>query len=389
VHDSIGHLGIFVSGGVAKKEHQEFASNIDLIDVLPPGLYEAVLTPVAADSANAERVVGDWIARFEPRTLADVRAIVQPDPENELRFAAVRRVSEINLGLYRTLVQPFVQAAVNEQGAEWMRKLNPAELPFQIFSKQNPLMQQVAQLAEQVRAQRQPVSPDNPLVHWQQTMSQAIVAALDGCSDLRDKSVEQIFLAVYSSPLLQAMLGLRASDEPPRKSPGIDPARVALIRERIAELKSRLTEGGPREAVIRALVYIGMAGPGVDERAFNELRQIRAENQGLTLQAFKQVLREQFFGLLLDRDAALEGMAKMLPADAAERKALLAIVHRAAEAAGPPSGERAQRLAQIDEIFSGDPALQLPEEAPRQIAASAPAAPPAAKSKVKARQAPK
>ena len=45
VHESIGHLGIFVSGSVAKKEHDEFASNIDLIDVLPPGLYEAVLTP--------------------------------------------------------------------------------------------------------------------------------------------------------------------------------------------------------------------------------------------------------------------------------------------------------------------------------------------------------
>src|SRR5215813_4457887 len=32
VHESIGHLGIFVSGGVAKKEHAEFSSNIDLID---------------------------------------------------------------------------------------------------------------------------------------------------------------------------------------------------------------------------------------------------------------------------------------------------------------------------------------------------------------------
>ena len=42
VHESVGHLGIFVSGGVAKKEHEEFASNIDFIDVLPPGLYEAV-----------------------------------------------------------------------------------------------------------------------------------------------------------------------------------------------------------------------------------------------------------------------------------------------------------------------------------------------------------
>ena len=34
IHESIGHLGIFVSGSVAKKEHDQFASNIDLIDVL-------------------------------------------------------------------------------------------------------------------------------------------------------------------------------------------------------------------------------------------------------------------------------------------------------------------------------------------------------------------
>ena len=40
--------------GIARKEHQEFASNIDLIDVLPPGLYEAVMTPKAADAAGAE-----------------------------------------------------------------------------------------------------------------------------------------------------------------------------------------------------------------------------------------------------------------------------------------------------------------------------------------------
>lgn len=38
VHETIGHLGIFVSGSVAKKEHQEFAGNIDLIDCLPPGI---------------------------------------------------------------------------------------------------------------------------------------------------------------------------------------------------------------------------------------------------------------------------------------------------------------------------------------------------------------
>ncbi|HPE74174.1 MAG TPA: DUF3141 domain-containing protein, partial [Candidatus Competibacter sp.] len=180
IHESIGHLGIFVSGGVAKKEHQEFASNIDLIDVLPPGLYEAVLTPKTADAANPDLIVGDWIARFEPRTLDDIRAIVQPSLENERRFAAARRVSEINLGLYRTLFQPFVQAFANTQTAEWLHKLNPSELPFELFSDRNPLMRQIAQLAEQVREQRQPTAPDNPLLHVQAMISDGIIAALDG-----------------------------------------------------------------------------------------------------------------------------------------------------------------------------------------------------------------
>ncbi len=315
IHESIGHLGIFVSGGVAKKEHQEFASNIDLIDVLPPGLYEAVMTPKTADVASPDLVSGDWIVRFEPRTLDDVRAIVQPSPENERRFATARRVSEINLGLYRTLFQPFVQAFASTQTAEWLHQLNPSELPYELFSDRNPLMRQIAQLAEQVRGQRQPVSPDNPFLQWQAMVSEGIIAALDGYRDLRDRSMEQIFLAIYSSPLLQALVGLRAADEPPRRHPGVEPERIAFIQQRIAELKARVAEGGLREAAIRSLVYIGMAGPGADERAFNELRQIRAEHGGLTLAEFKQMLREQFFSLLLDRDGALAA----IPEDAARR----------------------------------------------------------------------
>ena len=46
LHQSIGHLGIFVSGKVATKEHGEFAQAMDMIDVMPPGLYEAVITGV-------------------------------------------------------------------------------------------------------------------------------------------------------------------------------------------------------------------------------------------------------------------------------------------------------------------------------------------------------
>ncbi len=355
VHDSVGHLGIFVSGGVAKKEHEEFASNIDLIDVLPPGLYEAVLTPKTADAVNPELIGGDWIVRFEPRTLNDVRAIVRPDPENERRFATVRRVSEINLGLYRTLFQPFVQALGGARTADWLPTLNPGELPFALFSDRNPLMRQVADLAEQVRQQRRPAAPDNPFVQLQAMVSDGMVAALDGWRDLRDRSLEEIFLAIYSSPVLQALVGIRASDAPPRRHPGVEPERLAFIQQRIGEIKARLAQGGVREAAIRSLVYIGLAGQGVDERAFGVLRQIRAEREDLTLEEFKQVLREQFFSLLLDQDAALAAIPGMLPADSAVRAQALTAIRQVVSAAGEASGEQAQRLARIAVLF-GDTA---------------------------------
>lgn len=353
IHDSVGHLGIFVSGGVARKEHEEFATNIDLLDVLPPGLYEAVLTPRTADAANPELIVGDWIVRFEPRTLDDVRAIVRPDPENERRFATVRRLSEINLGLYRTLFQPFVQALARNP---WLALLKPANLSDELFSARNPLMPPLAELAGQVRRERHPAAPDNPFVQWQAMVSESIIAALDGFRDLRDRSLEEVFLAIYGSPVLQALVGIRATDEPPRRHPGLEPERLDFIRQRIDEIKSRLAEGGGREAAIRSLVYIGLAGPGVDERAFNVLRQMRAEQDAMTLDEFKRALREQFFALLLDERAALAAIPDMLPSDPAIRADMLARIRRVVSAIGLPTGERAERLARIVAIFDSCPA---------------------------------
>ena len=68
-------LGIFVSGKVAVKEHQEFAHNIDLIDCLPPGLYEAVIRPKAERQSKRGSPTGDFIVRFEMRTLDHIRAL--------------------------------------------------------------------------------------------------------------------------------------------------------------------------------------------------------------------------------------------------------------------------------------------------------------------------
>ncbi len=101
VHETVGHLGIFVSGGVAKKEHNEFSSNIDLIDMLPPGLYEATFERKTGDTTSPDLTSGEWVMRCEQRTLDDIRAMGGNSPEDERRFATAARVSEINLSLYR------------------------------------------------------------------------------------------------------------------------------------------------------------------------------------------------------------------------------------------------------------------------------------------------
>src|ERR1700761_3760188 len=169
VHETVGHLGIFVSGGVAKKEHAEFSSNIDLIDVLPPGLYEATFEAKSADTARADLAAGKWIMRCETRTLDDLRAMGGNSPEDERRFATAKRVSEINLSNYRSFVQPWVRAVATPQIAEWMRNLHPLRVGYEMFGRDTPARKAVVAETEVVRENRKPAAKDNPFVKAQET----------------------------------------------------------------------------------------------------------------------------------------------------------------------------------------------------------------------------
>src|SRR5689334_5679841 len=134
VHETAGHLGIFVSGGIARKEHGEFSSNIDLTDALPAGLYEAVFEAKTDASQGADLTTGEWIMRCEQRTLDDIRALGANDAEDERRFATAARVSEINLALYRTFMQPMVRAMCPPAVADAMHKMHPLRLQYSLFS---------------------------------------------------------------------------------------------------------------------------------------------------------------------------------------------------------------------------------------------------------------
>jgi pimeloyl-ACP methyl ester carboxylesterase len=365
VHESIGHLGIFVSGSVAKKEHDQFASNIDLIDALPPGLYEAVMTPKDRGARNADLIGGDYLVRFEARTLEDIRALGGNDEEDEREFATAARISEINLGLYRTIAQPWVRLFANEGSAQLIRQLHPLRLQYEVFSRDNPVLRALSSAAENVREQRAPVSKNNPLWQAQELLSDWIETSLNAYRDVRDQWAEAWFHATYGSPLLQALVGLRASDGAPRQRPGKDAAHLAFVAKRIDELKQAIPEGGPREAVIRALLYVRMPEGAIDERGFNLLRRMRRETAGdLTLSEFKKLLREQFFMLLLDEHRAIEAIPSMLGKDPQLAARMAAKLHQLIDVVGLGSEEAKTRLANVEALFKrgGVPRSQADEK---------------------------
>ena len=96
-------------------------------------------------------------------------------PEDERRFAAAKRVSEINLAAYQKFLQPWIKGMVKPQMAEMMRNLHPLRLQYEAFSSQNPFMAMVKSLAERASEDRKQVSTDNPFVAFQEQFSKQIV----------------------------------------------------------------------------------------------------------------------------------------------------------------------------------------------------------------------
>lgn len=357
VHGSVGHLGIFVSGGVARKEHGEFSSNIDLIDTLPPGLYEAILEPKDGDTANPDLVTGDWVMRCETRTLDDIRALGGNDAADERRFAAVDRVSQTNLALYRTFLQPFVRACVTPPFADFMRQLHPLRLQYELFSNANPMMASVATLAEKIRGDRRPAAADNPFVALQENASRQIVAALDAWRDASEAFVEQVFMTIYGSPTLQAAVGVDpVATRPLRRAPKSLLHRE-LMQKRIDELKSQISVGGLREAVIRGLLFAGMSRNAVDERGFEAVRRIREAQSDVRLSTFKATVRDQFYMLLIDTEAALAAIPSMLPADPDVRRKAFEFITQVLGARGNYSAEDRQRIHRVGQLFGVDKEL--------------------------------
>jgi pimeloyl-ACP methyl ester carboxylesterase len=333
VHDQIGHLGIFVSGAVAKKEHSEIATTLEMIEAVAPGLYEMRITGHEGSGSNEE-----WQVELVERKIADIRTL-SGEASNEA-FPAVAKISEMNQHLYDVLVSPIVRQFATEAGAEARRQASPMRTRRYMFSDLNPFMMPVRALAGMARDHRAPAAPDNPFLALEKAWADGVERSIDAWRDLRDASMETAFHAIYGGLAAVGVTGddTAAEADAARRSVAIEPAQHADLRAKVAE-------GGYAEAVIRMMILLADARGGVRRSRLarsNALLTTEPPFVGMSPTARQAMIREQTVIVTLMREEALAALPKLLPTAPDRRKALAAVE----QVAGPDEelGEPAREM---------------------------------------------
>ena len=136
----------------------------------------------------------------------------------------------------------------------------------------------------------------------------------------------------------------------------MDATYKAFVAQRVQELKRNIAKGGPREAAIRAALYIRLPEGLADERGFRLLQRLREEaGSGLTLAAFEKVVRDQYFNLLLEERRAVEAIPAMLSQDPELASQMTKSIARLIEVVGVETPAAKARLREIERIFKRRP----------------------------------
>ncbi|MGQ3674326.1 DUF3141 domain-containing protein [Xanthobacter sp. TB0139] len=313
VHDKIGHLGIFVSSSIAKREHTEVSSTLKTIEALAPGLYEMTIEEVHGEGDEAHFTVS-----FAERKMSDLPGY-SDGREDEVPFAAVEHVSELQGELYDVFVRPFVQASVTRASAELGRTMHPLRLQRAMLSSRNPLMAPVESLARTVSESRKPVAADNPFVLAEKLMVEAFEQTIDIVRDMRDAMYEVTFYSIYATPFMH-WFGRNHYFERTRKSReelvGLPEVRSALLHVR---------SGGFVEAVIRMLILLADARENVRRDRLERSAQVLTSDEpfsSLPVEQRAQIIHEQTLVVEYAGEEAIQALPEMLKTEEERRKAM-------------------------------------------------------------------
>lgn len=298
LHKDIGHLGIFVSSKVVKKEHNEMIKNVDLIQYLSPGLYQMVID----DEVNEH---GEPHVRFESRKMDDI--LEMSDDKGEEEFWYVNKISDLNENLYQQSLGPVVRMMSNDLSAGILRNTHSMRVERYLFSDLNPVLLPIKNLAPLVKENRIKLSKKSKYRILEEAVSESIGASLEYCGNITDVAQCFSFYNLYSNPVLPIIFG--------KSEQAVTEKKPVEAEKKFSDWKNLASSGGKIEGMVRALV------------AINSVKSIRYRPQlqfikalvdsapvfvGIDKETIYQIIREQAKILKADFDFAVNKIPQLI-----------------------------------------------------------------------------
>ena len=320
LHESVGHLGIFVSGGVARKEHAQIVSVLKSIEGLPPGLYGMAIREKKGKGGEPEYEV-----EFRERRLEDIGAQLNRFRRADERpFEAVAALSEFNQRAYELFAQPFVQSLGNEFTAKVARQFHPLRFQRWAFSDLNPWLAWLQPAAEAVKAARKPARADSLPKKVEAAASEAVSASLDFYRALRDAQSEAAFFQIYGNVFA---LYLADKHEAEAATAVADPRDLPFVQSALAAIE----DGGYPEALARAGYLLARKGEPLLLSSLELREELAAEYRDLLpaipREEWRRIRGEQEIIARYAPDKAIATLPKLL-ADPRDRERLRALLER-------------------------------------------------------------
>jgi pimeloyl-ACP methyl ester carboxylesterase len=337
LHKEIGHLGIFVSGKVAKKEHAQIVSVLKSVEELPPGLYGM---EILEEKDSDGKPVYD--VRFHERQLEEVvQRLNRFKRADEKPFEAVAAVSEFNQRAYELFAQPLVQAMSNDYTAKLSRSLHPLRATRWALSDLNPWLAWIGPAAEAVKAQRASLAADHPLRQLEKRGSQVLSASLDYYREVRDAASEASFFQVYGN-LFSLYVADKHEAETRAQTGMSDRRELPYVKEALASI----TEGGYPAALTRCAYLLQRKGEPLPIARLELKHELMADYRELIPQVApderRRIRGEQEIIVNYEPERAIETLPDLV-ADPADRARLIDVAERFL------ADERIQRLGATPE----------------------------------------
>jgi hypothetical protein len=320
LHQDIGHLGIFVSGKVAKKEHAQIVSVMQSIEALPPGLYGMQINEQKAadgkttyDVSFVERRLEDILPRLNRFERAD-----------EKPFEAVSAVSEFNQRAYELFARPLIEAMSNEYSAKLGREFHPLRFQRWAISDLNPWLWWLGPTAATIKQRRQAVPADSPLRQTEKMMAELTSASLDYYRALRDAISEAAFFQIYGNLFSLYLADKREEQAQPGAA---DPRQLPFVKDALASID----QGGYAEALARVAFLLARKGEPLPLSRVQLKQELIGDYQDLlpaiSMDQARRIRGRQELIVRYEPEKAIESLPTLLP-EGADRDRLITLLDR-------------------------------------------------------------